>query len=799
MFLQSLKLKNIRSYIDQTIDFTGNSTLLSGDIGSGKSTLLLAIEFALFGISKPDLTGETLLRKGETHASVELSFQVDNQNVTIQRNLKKNKNNISQTSGQLIINNLKKDLTPVELKTEIINLLHYPEELIAKGKNYIFRYTLYCPQEEMRLILQENPDNRLDTLRKIFNLDKYKKIRENTIFYLKKMRLRSTVLKTRLEPLNQKKEQLKEFRNQKEQLSTELNQLLPKLKQADEQIYEKKRNLEKLEKKNHLHIKLKNQLSNLQNILKEKQNLQQNLSQKQKQLEQEISSIVIPETKEIMINQLEQLQKQHQKYLSKKSELDTKIQHCQQQVEVIQKEISLLTEQVSSLNKKEKEIIRLKEEINEKEELKKEKENLEQQLDWLKQTLQQEQFILSHSEKIKEQISNLDLCPTCLQQVSQKHKSSIFQKEQKKIEKAEKQSKELEQKKLFLQKDFLEINQQFESLLQKEKVLTKLQTELINLKEKQTFLKEKKEQLQNMIKENNFLIKELEKITPHDLEKLSKEISQKHEMLQKIIRKQGLEKNLRELSQHLKEITSQVNSLAEEKNITEQESSKNPELTKTIGLEKILLNELTEKEKNLLSQKTRINTQKESLQQHISLFVEEIDRLNGFKSHLTKLTEMHYWLEEFLIKLTYTIEKQVMLKIHHLFNNLFREWFSMLIEDENISSRLDDSFTPIIELNGYEISFNNLSGGERTAASLSYRLALNKVINDIIYEIKTKDLLILDEPTDGFSSEQLDKVRDVLEKLNLKQTLIVSHESKIESFVDNVIRINKSEGVSQII
>ena len=65
--------------------------------------------------------------------------------------------------------------------------------------------------------------------------------------------------------------------------------------------------------------------------------------------------------------------------------------------------------------------------------------------------------------------------------------------------------------------------------------------------------------------------------------------------------------------------------------------------------------------------------------------------------------------------------------------------------------------------------------------------------------IKTKDLIILDEPTDGFSAEQLDRVRDVLDQIGVKQTIIVSHESKIESFVDSVVRINKSEHVSEII
>ena len=71
------------------------------------------------------------------------------------------------------------------------------------------------------------------------------------------------------------------------------------------------------------------------------------------------------------------------------------------------------------------------------------------------------------------------------------------------------------------------------------------------------------------------------------------------------------------------------------------------------------------------------------------------------------------------------------------------------------------------------------------------------MINDIVADIRTKDILMLDEPTDGFSSEQLDKVRDVLDQLNMGQIVIVSHESKIESFVDNVVRVGKEEHVSR--
>ena len=66
-------------------------------------------------------------------------------------------------------------------------------------------------------------------------------------------------------------------------------------------------------------------------------------------------------------------------------------------------------------------------------------------------------------------------------------------------------------------------------------------------------------------------------------------------------------------------------------------------------------------------------------------------------------------------------------------------------------------------------------------------------------QLKTKDIIILDEPTDGFSAEQLDRMRLVLDELEVKQLIIVSHEAKIESFVDNIIRLNKQEHITSIV
>ena len=64
--------------------------------------------------------------------------------------------------------------------------------------------------------------------------------------------------------------------------------------------------------------------------------------------------------------------------------------------------------------------------------------------------------------------------------------------------------------------------------------------------------------------------------------------------------------------------------------------------------------------------------------------------------------------------------------------------------------------------------------------------------------IKTKDIVVLDEPTDGFSEQQLDKMIDVLLQLDVNQLIIVSHEQKIEGFVENVIKFKKENGISVV-
>jgi exonuclease SbcC len=140
----------------------------------------------------------------------------------------------------------------------------------------------------------------------------------------------------------------------------------------------------------------------------------------------------------------------------------------------------------------------------------------------------------------------------------------------------------------------------------------------------------------------------------------------------------------------------------------------------------------------------------------------------------------------------------MMSRLQARFNDEFQRWFALLVEDSTKTARIDEDFTPIIEQDGYEQSIDYLSGGEKTSVALSYRLALNTIFREL-EDIDQSNLLIFDEPTDGFSKNQLFKFRNILGELNCPQVIIVSHEQELESFANKIVKIQKTNNNSIII
>ena len=162
-----------------------------------------------------------------------------------------------------------------------------------------------------------------------------------------------------------------------------------------------------------------------------------------------------------------------------------------------------------------------------------------------------------------------------------------------------------------------------------------------------------------------------------------------------------------------------------------------------------------------------------------------------------RLKEREVWLTDFFVPTVELVEKSVLATINQEFDSLFKRWFAMLVADPEKEVGVDEDFTPLVTQGGYDQDVRYLSGGERTSVALAYRLSLNLLAQRVSAGMKS-NLLILDEPTDGFSREQLGSVREVLDEVSCPQVILVSHDKELESFADQIFRITKSGDESSV-
>jgi exonuclease SbcC len=205
-----------------------------------------------------------------------------------------------------------------------------------------------------------------------------------------------------------------------------------------------------------------------------------------------------------------------------------------------------------------------------------------------------------------------------------------------------------------------------------------------------------------------------------------------------------------------------------------------------------LVDELSE-QKQQLAVKTSIVKE---AQDNITEICKKVESLRKKYEELQYMDNMARWMDECFIPSLDTIETYVMKTINEGFAHQFQKWFNLLVDSPDIMVELDECFAPVIHQNGHKMEVDTLSGGEKTAVAMAYRLALNEVIKRLAD--MDDNLLILDEPTDGFSKEQMYQLKYVFDGLSASQVIIVSHEKELEGFVECTCRVSKEGDCSRI-
>jgi exonuclease SbcC len=680
MRLQKLTLQNIRSYKDEEIIFPDGKLLLAGDIGSGKTSILMAIEYALFGL-QPGQKGSGLLRNEADEGSVSLEMEIDGQQILIERRLKRTPKTISNEYAAITINGEKNEAAVTEIKAKIIELLGYPPEFVKK-QNILYRYTVYTPQEQMKQIIHEDPETRLNILRHMFGIEKYKKMRENiTILgnYLKEETKRQ---QGEISSLDQEKERSKHITQQQVALHGKITEEETHLRQqqARRKLTEEARRDAEAQQQHRVSIEKEQEKTILLVSTKEEQVVL--LKQEQQRLQERLE-------------QARTFPNQHYQALLEK------IQLLQQELKHARENAAEVTGQLTTITNQQKE-----------------------------------------QRTKKERIFKIDICPTCLQDVSDTHKHNILLETERSLGQTQQHQDQLEKQHL-----------------EQETRIKHLEQDLTTLEQQRLPLEVQRSQLATL------------DITQKKALELENTLDQQKDEITSLKRRQIELQETLQASEHL-------SSLLETKQAAVKEARKYEQA------QEIAVAEL----------KKEAQLQREEFQR----LGEKIRHQEEIKIERTRYLELIDWLNTHLLQLITTIERNILLKVRREFSERCNRWFQMLAT-ESLEVRLDETFSPIIMQGDIEMDYAFLSGGERTAVALAYRLALHQTISAMLHTIKTADLLILDEPTDGFSEAQIEKISDVLQELHTTQLLIVSHEPKIETFVDHVIRISKEDSASNLI
>ncbi len=803
MLLNSIIIENIRSYTHEEIIFPRGISLFEGDIGSGKSTILMSIEFALFGLGSQK--AESLLAKKSESGYVILEFSVDGAKYEIKRTLKRKSDSVNQDpkNSWIKTGDVTEPLSPSELKQRVLQILKFNEPAEPTAVSRIFRYAIFTPQEAMKEVLDSK--NRLVTIRRAFGIEDYSIAEINAREITSEIRLFMAVLQQKFSNISDLECQINESERMIISVNSDITKLQQQKKEFEGMESIKSVELKELQTKNNEKTKLESKKENIEEKI-------DSLKSQIKKIEQEFSESEIE-----LIQNTEKLSKllEIKKPDTTKS-LPEIVLEIKKYQSINNELIKLKSEKNSTLNDISKIKETLGEKINsdigtlknisrdleiEKNSLKRFYEELNGNLEKVNSQKIQKQTIMDSLEKEIAEFSQLgNACPTCKQEITENHHHDLVDTKRKEIEKISLELKGITDSFFESKSKSNEIQSKIDSYdaetLQIQKILPGIQeytsksSKLVQIEAKIKWISI--EDLREFEGKNpvEYFSELKDKVMQHEsvMDKI-KQIIDAKQKVERLIQKNQIQAEQMELEitdkeSELKQIITNLESFEDLDGII---SKKESELNN-------IRRESTQTSSALAASQERLDNEQEKIVQN----KKNIEESKKWQKKFNLVSQYKEWLESFFVPAIIQIEKQVLLSILQNFNETYRRWYSILVEDQSKESRIDENFTPIVSQDGYEQEIGYLSGGEKTSIALAYRLTLNSLMRKETDSMKS-NLLILDEPTDGFSKNQLGKIREVLDELKSEQIILVSHEKELETYVDNIFQISKQDGISKIV
>jgi len=252
LLLKEIHIKNFRSHTDSKIEFDTGINLIAGRNGAGKSSVLEAILVALYGPRPAGLKKNELARIGTSGYTINLTFEVNGDTITISRSSNGDARLIGKemVEGDSSINQwVEKHICPSHIFTGAIYVRQGEIDSIIRdeeGRERIIRKITRIEDYENawknlgRIIgmLEREKENYLSFLSQEDELKRQKEEKKDELEKTRKrvseIRLQIEELEQEVKSLNNRKEELEKLRGEIEKLNGNLATVLGELKALEE-------------------------------------------------------------------------------------------------------------------------------------------------------------------------------------------------------------------------------------------------------------------------------------------------------------------------------------------------------------------------------------------------------------------------------------------------------------------------------------------------------------------------------------------------------------------------------------
>ncbi|MEM4517361.1 MAG: SMC family ATPase [Desulfurococcaceae archaeon] len=746
MRLLGVYIENIRSYVKTLIVFPVKGIItIYGPSGSGKTSLLMSIRFALFGAAAGSRSrelfdaykephGVDLLRANTMRGKVRLLFSMGNKLYVVERVIEKQGDSYSSTRGlieEYIIDEGK--VKPLSIKTFMSR-----KEL----DDYVFNI----------LGLREKRSEKGTATPLVFTTALYvPQFNTHEVLQLDKA--------TRIEIIERALglDKYKLFKSNYEKISKILDK---RISIAETRLNEYLRILRDKNKE-----KLLRQLDILlaeQKKLEREKGLVEEEYRKMREFEKSITDKI--QELEIKKQELRSLIREHDNKRKKLQEIEKKIMEAlglekidnetlekrllkkEDEIKEFNKERSLIEDQLKELEVKlekiELELKNVREKILETEKLISEK----------RKAIELKEKTIHELEKEYDDVEELikkGVCPVCKQPIPHEHGLLLISEKKRKIDSEKRVLAELES----------ELNRLIEKANDLKAIETKIESskrEIIDLRQK-------------LAKKRDSILETIEKITTEKA-KFSELIAQRAMLIDELSRI-----DINTVKDNLEAIEKEVND-------------------QKLSLEQVELSikSIIDKKDKLSKEMGRIEESIKSIEKELR----ELDRISGEIDRIQKELNTYRKTNEILenaIKAVDEIEKRILKILVDEFRQHFYRYLDMLISDQPVDVVVTDDFALTQKIRIGRTLFNvaSLSGGQNIAISLAYRLALNQTVRQYSPTLK-KSVLILDEPTTGFSREIVARLKEILRTMSglEGQVIVVTHDDSLIEAGDCRIKLS---------